>query len=220
VTTAKLVDLSFPISEEIPRWKVQFTSVYRTTSYKSSQISLPLHALTHLDSPLHYIPDGISIEQFPLELAISEAAVIDLTYAAANERIDVGDIASRFPSRHAPTVLLRTDWPKRSWRTPDFWAASPYITEEAALWLAEQKIKIIGYDFPQEYPIRKIATGEAKMDDFRVHLIFLSRGIWQIEYLMNLDRIGSSRCLLYLFPLALTGLEASPVRVVASPLEH
>ena len=87
----------------------------------------------------------------------------------------------RTSRRLPPAVLLRTDWPKRAWRTPDFWAESPYITEDAA-WLAEQGIEIIGYDFPQEYPIREIAE---RQTDGRFHGSYrvssrVASGSWSI----------------------------------------
>lgn len=214
----RLVDLSFPISEDTPRWKVRFESVYNTIAHKSSTITLPVHSLTHLDAPLHYVPGGASIDAFPLDLAITEAAVLDLTHVEKNRCINVEDVAPLWPANCPPTVLLRTDWPKRAWRTPDFWAESPYICEDTAAWIADQGIKIIGYDFPQEYPIRQIASGEARLEDFAVHHVFLQRGVWQIEYLNNLHLLPAARVRLYLFPLALVGIEGSPVRVAAQRL--
>lgn len=210
-----VVDLSIPIEETMPRWKVQFVSSFGGTAYKTSTVTMPLHLGTHLDAPLHYVAGGLSIEQFPLELALTSCQVLDLTYVGKNEAINVPDIAARFPAEHVDTILLRTDWPRRYWRTSSFWADSPYLTGAAAAWLAERRIRIIGYDFPQDRAIRDMASGTVTAADFDVHQEILSRGVWQIEYLINLDCLPSDRVELWVCPLALVGLEASPVRVLA-----
>jgi len=215
-SASEWVDLSIPLSEDMPRWHVRFESVPNVISHKLSIIHLPVHCATHLDAPLHYVAGGPSIERFPLEWTISDALVLDLTSIAANQRIDVEHVAPLMPKKPPRAVLLRTDWPQRTWRTPAFWAESPWLGDEAAAWLADTGIKIIGYDFPQEYAIRNIASGEASMPDFTVHLIMLARGVWQLEYLTNLQRLPSTRVRLLVCPLPLVGVEGSPVRVLAS----
>ena len=213
------VDLSIPVSEDIPRWQVRFDSVYGGFAHQTSSVTLPIHCATHLDAPRHYIPDGPSVDQFPLELALTEAAVIDLTHVAPNQCILVDDIAPRFPADYPQTILLRTDWPLRAWRKPGFWVDSPTICEDVAVWLAEKKIKIAGYDFPQEEAIKQLAAGEHPCaDDFKVHLALLSAGIWQIEYLTNLHLLAAPRAGLIVCPLPLVGLEGSPVRVLGRSL--
>ena len=109
------VDLSMPLAEDIPRWKVRFDSVCGGPAHKLSTMTLPVHAGTHLDAPLHYVADGASVEASPLELAVSEARVIDLTHVEKNQCIGVEDIAPRFPAEHSETVLLRTDWHRRAY---------------------------------------------------------------------------------------------------------
>jgi len=216
-TADQWVDLSIPLSEDMPRWHVGFERVPNTISHQLSVIHLPVHCATHLDAPLHYVQDGASIEQFPLEWTISDALVLDLTHIQANQRIEEEHIVPLMPKRPPLAVLLRTDWPERTWRTPAFWADAPWLSDDAAAFLADCGIRIIGYDFPQEYAIRNIASGKAVMADFTVHLIMLSRGVWQLEYLMNLRALPSPRVQLLVCPLPLVGVEGSPVRVLAVP---
>ncbi|MGI6379331.1 MAG: cyclase family protein [Anaerolineae bacterium] len=214
------VDLSLPVSPKMPRWKVEFASTYNTSWHKASTITLPVHCGTHLDAPLHYIPGGASIETFPLDLFCCRAYVVDLTDTDANGAIGVDELASRWPSVVPPAVLLRTDWPKRAWGTSRFWSDSPYVDEAGAKWLAEQPIRIVGFDFPQDYVIRNLAAqGTAALEEFYVHLAVMSKGIWQIEYLTDLDKLCSPTVEILVCPLALEGLEASPVRVLARAAE-
>jgi len=214
---ASLVDLSMPLSEGLPRWKVSFESEYGTFCYKTSRIGLSVHTATHLDAPLHYVARGASVDQFPLDLAVCEAAIVDLTHVGRNQAIDTADLRTRFPEDCPEAAILRTDWDRKWWNTPFFWDESPYLTRGAASWLAERRVRIVGYDFPQEYAIRNIAKGLASFDDFVVHDELLSRGIWQLEYLTNLHHLGANRVTLLVCPLPLVGLEGSPVRVLAAP---
>ncbi len=209
------IDLTIPLSPDIPRWSVEFGSIDSPSWHKASTIKLPVHCGTHLDSPLHYIPGGPPIETFPLELVSSRAFVLDLSDISANGAIGVDELQARWPSTPPPTILLRTDWPQRAWRTPAFWAESPYVTDAAAQWLAKQPIQLVGYDFPQDYVIRRLAEQrEVSMTEFGVHLALLGKGIWQIEYLTNLHKLGSAWVEILVCPLSLMGLEASPVRVL------
>ena len=185
-TISCLVDLSLPLSEDLPRWKVHFESRFLGYGHKSSTITLPVHVATHMDSPSHFIRDAAGIDAFPLDLAISEALVIDLTHIAPNQVITIDELAAHFPADYPQTILLRTDWSRRAWRTPGFWADAPYLSEESAVWLAQKDIRLIGYDFPQEIAIKKSLLGPVEEEEFVVHLAILSRGIWQIEYLTNL----------------------------------
>lgn len=183
----------------------------------SSTVTLPIHAGTHLDAPVHYVDGGESVERFPLELALVEAWVVDLTHVGANRVIAVDDLAAGWPETPPPAVLLRTEWPEAAFETDRFWADSPVVGDEAAEWLAAQEIRLVGYDFPQEEAIKDLVVGRrpVSLEDFTLHHAILSRGIWQIEYLINLHRLTSQRVTLIVSPLPLVGLDGSPVRVLA-----
>lgn len=209
-----LVDMSIAFDEKIPRWKLQFESVYNTTSYKSTTLHLSVHTATHLDSPLHYIDGSISIEEFPLEWMIRDAMIIDISYAGENYAIEVKDIEPYFNGEYPGVVILRTDWYEKKWGTINYWQTSPYVTEDAARWLAEKKIDIIGYDFPQDFAIRHTLNSSLELKDFYVHTILTEKSIWQLEYLANLKSIKKERIKTVICPLPLIGLEASPVRVI------
>src|SRR5215831_2316005 len=52
-------------------------------------------------------------------------------------------------------------------------------------------------------------------DEYTTHAIFFPAGITVIEYLTNLDQIGTPRCRFMALPLKLDGADGSPVRAVA-----
>jgi kynurenine formamidase len=213
---ARIIDLSLPITEDFPRWKVTLKRQFPPHCHQSTIIDMPVHAATHMDAPLHYVEGGESIDQIPLEMTMGEAAVVDLSYKGENEGITLDDLKEH--GRHMRAgdfVLLRTDWPERMWGGLEFWSRAPYLTEDGARWLADKRPKAVGCDFPQDWAIRKLAQGEPDKSEFVVHNVFMPRGILNIEYLTNLKSIKGKRCQFMAIPLKLKGIEGSPVRAIA-----
>jgi len=113
-------------------------------------------------------------------------------------------------------VLIHTAWDlKRDWKTREYWTEAPYVDEEAALWLASQKVKAVGFDFPQDYAIREIPSRHPDVTEMPTHNLILRKGIYLLEYLCNIHLIRSKRTTLFALPLKLAGGEGAPARVVA-----
>lgn len=213
---ANIIDLSLPISEDLPRWDVQLNREFPEHCYQISTIKMPVHAATHMDSPLHFVQGGKPIDQIPLEMTVGEASVVDLSYMGENEGITAEDLRKQGGHiREGDIVLLRTDWPDRMWGNEDFWRKAPYLTEDGARWLADKRPKAVGCDFPQDFVVRDLADREPDRSEFVVHNVFLPRGILNIEYLTNLKGIRGKRCQFMALPLKLIGLDGSPVRAIA-----
>jgi kynurenine formamidase len=213
---ARIIDLSLPVSEALPRWNVAVKRQFPRHCHQLTLIEMPVHAATHMDAPLHFVPGGKSIDQIPLEMTMGEAAVLDLTGKGANEGITPADLEVQGGHiREGDFILLRTDWPEKMWGGLDFWSRAPYLTEEGALWLAEKRPRAVGCDFPQDRVIRELGEREPDKSEFVVHNVFMPRGILNIEYLTNLKSIKGKRCQFMAVPLRLEGVEGSPVRALA-----
>lgn len=212
----KIIDLSIQISDDLPRWKVEVSKEFPGFCHQFTTITMSVHTTTHMDAPLHYVEGGRAIDEIPLEMTMGEASVVDLSYKGDNEAITPDDLEKNGGHiQQGDFILLRTDWPERMWGDMDFWKKAPYLTEEAAAWLAEWKPKAVGYDFPQDYAIRLIESGRPDKADFVVHNVFLPKGIPNIEYLTNLKSIRGKRVKFMAIPLKLKGVEGSPVRAIA-----
>ncbi|MEE9610601.1 MAG: cyclase family protein [Desulfatiglandales bacterium] len=212
----KVIDLSLPISRDLPLWKVEVSSDFPKHCYRSSTVKMRVHTATHMDSPLHYIEGGKAIDEIPLEMTMGMASLVDLSYKGENEGITPLDLENNGEHiEEGDFVLLRTDWPDKMWGNMEFWRKAPYLTMEGAQWLAEKKPKAVGCDFPQDYVIREMENREPEIDEFVVHHIFLTRGILNIEYLTNLKSIKRKRVKFMAIPLKLKGVEGSPVRALA-----
>lgn len=157
-----------------------------------------------------------------LRPALARGVLFDFVRAnggplAPSTRIDGADLAELAAAQGVEpgpgdVVLLRTGW----WGAAegeDYWDLEPGITPDAALWLAERDIIMVGAD-NYAVEVQPSAPGEA----FPVHLALIhQRGIPILENL-DLDALGESGRHEFLFvfaPLPLTGSTAAPLNPLA-----
>lgn len=218
----KLIDLSFPIQQH---WRWGYDRVLKNTleagdDFRTSVMTLPAHAFTHVDTLLHCKPGGApAIDELPVDNYCGTASIIDLSYVEADHKITVEDLEQHAKDiQEGDIILLKTCWDKkRDVSTKEYWTDSPFISEEAANWLCEKKPKAVGFDFPQDEILKQAATykGCLPMAQSTTHYALLLKGVFLIEYLAGLDQIEDSRIQFMALPLRLVGLEGCPVRAVA-----
>ena len=79
-----IVDLSLPIHDGAPSYPSDPTcSVTPFLTIpphlaNTSTISMGSHQGTHLDAPFHFLPDGITVDQIPLDQTSGPAFLLDL----------------------------------------------------------------------------------------------------------------------------------------------
>lgn len=214
----KIVDLSMTIQ---PHWRWKVTrklaaDLEKGDSFQISVITMPAHAFTHMDTPLHIRPGQITVEAVPPDQLAGTAAILDLTFADANQAITKSDLKKAGGHiQPSDIVLLKTGWDlKRDYLTREYWHDAPYLEEAAAAWLADHDMKAVGFDFPQDYGIRSIPV--VPPDEQPTHNLILSKGIYLIEYLCNLHQIKNERVTFYALPLKIGGAEGAPVRAFAT----
>lgn len=217
---ARIIDLTYPIEDHF-RWPVErelTASFERGDSFQVTRFGLAVHGFTHIDAPRHISPGGATTSDFDLAALVGEAAVIDLTGTADDSPITAESLETADGHvRPGDRVLLRTDWDRRySLDKREFWTQAPYLTRDACERLAAHEPSLVGFDFPQDRPIRGLLDGEsATMADFVSHDVILRRGVPMIEYLRNLGAIRSPRPKLCALPVKLLGADGAPARVVA-----
>ena len=220
---SRMIDLSYPLR---PHWRwlveVERVSAYeRGNVFQSSVARISMHAYTHTDAPVHFLPDGASHDQTPLDQFIGQARVVDLTHRGADEGITAEDLEARGSAlERGDIALLRTDWPlKRSVDSKEFWIDAPFTTRGACEWLVERGVKTVGYDYPPDEPLKRRAREpgyEAPREENTTHYIFFPAGIYVIEYLCNLDELPTDRPVQLIgLPLRMHGTDGAPARVIA-----
>ena len=208
-----IIDLSMTIKNHW-RWDVQHTLRH---DFASSILQIPAHAYTHVDTPLHCNPNGITLEKLGVFAYSGEAAVVDLTFIKANQEITAEHIRKNCDHvREDDIILLKTCWDTHySPYSKEYWIEAPYISDEAAIFLRKLKPRVIGFDFPQDYAIKDITRKLVTLEESTAHKHLLSNGVLFVEYLCNMKEISQARVEFVALPLKLDDFEGGPARAVA-----
>jgi len=210
----ELIDLSHPLENgQIgfpgdPPICVEASDTLAGSGYNGTRISLSTHQGTHLDAPYHFFDDGKPVDRIPLDRFYGPASLVDLAPGGAlapGTPITL-DMLRPQEAEFQPgaKVLYRTGW-DRTYNTTEFFDGYPTLTVEAARWIAERRIGLLGMD-----------TGTPSVDARECHEALLGEGveIVIVESLANLDRLPE-RFTFIGFPLRITGRDGSPIRAIA-----
>ncbi|HJM50961.1 MAG TPA: cyclase family protein [Alphaproteobacteria bacterium] len=216
----KIVDLSVAIEDHL-RWPVDrklLASHDEGSNFQVTYVGGAVHGFTHMDAPIHFVAGGATSSEVALEKTVGEAAMVDLRPIAENTEITTEALAARAGHvGEGDIVLLKTCWDEqREFHTPEFWTTAPYLSRGACEWLLERGIRALGVDFPQDYPIRGLLSGEmAPTSEYVSHDVLLRNGVILIEYLCNMGALEQDRVMLVALPLKLPESDGAPSRVIA-----
>lgn len=202
-----LIDLSHPLEHgqqtfpSDPKLSIVPHGTVRTMKYNITQLVMGTHQGTHLDAMYHFIDDGKTLDQMPLDWFYGPVHVLRIP-KEAGEDITAEDF---FPYEHlllpGAKIIYETGW-HRQFGKDIFFEAFPSLTQEAARYLADQNIRMLGMDTP--------TPGN---DWYEVHHILLGKEIVIVESLANLDQVPDQFIFMG-FPLNLKGRDGSPIRAV------
>lgn len=220
--TGRKIDLSFPIHEGMTsfaaHWhpKVEVTQLGRhgVEERETRRLVLGTHTGTHCDAPRHFIPDGETIDNIPIETLVGPAIILDLSDTAPRQRVEASDLAALLGDRRPERLILRYDW-SAHWSEPTYYADHPFLSPEAARLLVDRGVRMLGMDTPMpDDPTQ----GWRNDPDSPIHRILLGAGVVLVEYLANLGEIRQTEIDLIVMPLKIRDGDGSPARVVA--IEH
>ncbi|MDR7427254.1 MAG: cyclase family protein [Armatimonadota bacterium] len=168
-----------------------------------TEIRLPSHIGTHVDAPRHWLTEGVGVEGLPLEVLVGPADVLHLEGRPEPGQITATDLAEAARAAAAPRWLLATGWDRMHGK-PEYFSAYPSLAPEAAAWLVERGVRLLGVDMPS------LSHGE----NAAVHRILLSAGVAIVEGLCGLTALAQHVGMLCVLPLPLQGADGTPVRAV------
>jgi arylformamidase len=202
----KIIDISLPLSDKtivypnnIPLSIETHAKIPDSTTHLS-KITMGTHTGTHVDAPMHAVLDAQTLDQIPLETFLGECRVIDVTHRGAGESVKKEDLGDVLPGER---ILIKTS---NSFRGFDkFYDDYVYLDGDAADWLAEIGISLIGIDY--------LSIKQKGSKDQRPHTSLLEKNIPIIEGI-NLNHVSSGKYELICLPLKLIGVEGGPVRAI------
>ncbi|GBN35108.1 hypothetical protein AVEN_161663-1 [Araneus ventricosus] len=187
--------------------------------------SASIHLGTHMDAPSHFYPDGIPVDQIPVEHFFAPAAVIDITEKAEldpDAEATVEDLLNweclTEQNLNGTIVLLKSGWGKR-WNNETAYLGTsvgdvfnshfPGFSGEAASFLVENRtIYGVGTE--------AISFDKGSSKTYPAHQTLLRHGIFGLENVANVDQIPIYGAQLYVMPMKIGNASGAPTRIIAT----
>ena len=209
----KLYDVTVAISNDLPVYPgdppVQVTRVMSLEQgdiARVSHLSCSTHSGTHVDPPYHFMRDGISSDQVPLDVFIGPARVVDV---GAVDVIDAA-VLRQFDLDGATRVLFKTK-NSRFWHTTkEFQTSFVYLETDAAKLLVERGVRLVGIDY--------LSIEKFNFDQPTVHWMLLGANVVIVEGL-DLTAVPAGDYELLCLPLKIRDGDGGPARVVLRALQ-
>jgi len=219
----KWIDLSQPFYEGMPFPKIfgppsigEAVHVIETTpkiEIRFTRYQLTTHIGTHVDAARHFFSEGKTIDQYPFERFVGEGVVLDVRRDKPVQ-LTAKELKESSPQiKKDDIVLLYTGWAEKYFYDDESYFTHPYLSEDAANWLVEIGINIIGMDTTTlDMPIPLRPEGF----NFPVHRTLLGNDILIIENLgPKLAQLLGRRLIIGAFPIKIRGVDAAPSAVFA-----
>ncbi|HEY6546945.1 MAG TPA: cyclase family protein [Vicinamibacteria bacterium] len=203
----RIFDVTVPLSAEVPVYpgdppfSLEPThEIGKGAPYNLGRLSLGTQTGTHVDAPYHFLADGATVDQLPLEILLGKARVIELM---GRDRVDRSDL-EQLNLRDDLRVLFKTRMAGQM-RHPQFVEDHVYLTEDAATYLVQAGIKLVGIDY--------LSFEKPGSLEFPAHHALLSAGVVVVEGL-DLSEVDAGEYDLVCLPLRILGADGAPARVL------
>jgi len=204
---SKIIDVTVPLSPAVPRYPGDppfeselLESIAEGAACNTSRISMCVHTGTHVDAPYHFLADGATVDQLPLDILMGKARVVELSNRERIERPELEALDLRDDLR----VLLKTRMSGQL-RHGEYQESYVHLSEDAASYLVQAGIKLVGVDY--------VSVDRHGTKEFPVHHALLENGVVVVEGL-DLTDVAPGEYDFVCLPLALAGADGAPARVV------
>jgi len=235
ISSSKLIDLTHTFSNNTIYWPTEKSGFVLDTQfegitdngfyYSQKMFAAPEHGGTHMDAPIHFYKDGITVEQIPIEQLIAKAIVVDITTKNNPDyQLTISDIIS-WESQHGmipqdSIILVKTGWAKY-WPDREAYLGTsqlgseavpllhfPGVAPQTSKWLTENReISAIGID------TASIDYGQSTL--FETHQILSSKNIPIFERVAITDELPAKDFHVIALPVKIDGGSGAPLRIVA-----
>jgi arylformamidase len=202
------IDVTAPLHAGTPHWPDQpdvklerMVSMDDGAVCNVSMLHMSVHTGTHMDAPLHFVANGIGMDQMPLDATIGPCRVVEIK---DQESIKVKHLKP-LKLRQGERLLIKTINSKRCWNDSKFYEDFVYISQDAAAYMVEHGIMTVGVDY--------LSVGGFFKDGIETHHHLLRACVWIIEGL-NLSKVKPGKYDLLCLPLKTLNCDGAPARVL------
>ena len=205
------IDLSIPLDDTTPVWpgdppiRIERLHDMATGAVANlSVVSICAHSGTHIDAPLHFIKDGLAIDQVPLEVFTGRCRIVD----CGDADWITADLMHTFHPQPGERLLFKTR-NSEGWGRPVFNEEAVAFDPSGAAALRDAGVRLVGIDY--------LSAGNYRRWGAVVHQIILGAGIPILESL-DLSGVGPGEYDLMCVPLLIPGAEGAPARALVRPV--
>jgi kynurenine formamidase len=216
---SKLVDLSHTIENELITYKglpapiicdylsrEESKSYYKNgTSFQIGKIEMVGNTGTYLDCPFHRYADGKDLSEITLQQLADLDGVLIKAPFTKDKAIGINYFRNRDVKGKA--VLVHTGW-SQYWKSDQYYEDHPFITEEAACYLRDQRVALVGIDSHN--------IGDTRINTRPVHSTLLREDILIVEHLTNLHKLTGKTFHFSALPPKIKEFGTFPVRAFAT----
>jgi len=174
------------------------------STFQIGKIEMVANTGTYLDSPFHRYADGADLSELDLQALTNVPGIV--VRRPWETGLAIGPDAFEGVDPAGKAVLIHTGW-DRNWRTDAYFGEHPYLTAEAADWLAENGAVVVGID--------SVNIDNMHVRARPVHSRLLGAGIPICEHMTSLDRLPDEGFRFAAVPPKVKGMGTFPVRAYA-----
>jgi arylformamidase len=174
------------------------------TSFQIGKIELVSNTGTYIDCPFHRFECGTDLNDTPLEYFAELKGIV--LHAPYTERKSIDADFFKAHDIEDKALLIHTGWDLH-WNTERYFSDHPYLTETAAWYLKEKKVRLVGIDSHN--------IDDTSGNTRPVHTILLGSNVLIVEHLCNLAAIPDQDFIFSAIPPKFKGVGTFPVRAIA-----
>lgn len=174
------------------------------TEFQIGKIEMVTNTGTYVDCPFHRYEDGKDLSQVALDSFVD----LDGIVIRADYRKGLAVTAEAFKGKEllGRAVLVHTGWDEY-WATSNYYENHPFLTEDAAIYLKQCGVKLVG--------INSMNIDDTRGNARPVHSTLLREEILIAEHLCNLANVPDEGFSFTAVPPKIEGAGTFPVRAFA-----
>ncbi len=174
------------------------------TEFSIGSLEMVGNTGTYIDSPFHRHANGKDLSALPLASLADLDGVVVRHIHESSKAIEMRIFKGLKLQNKA--VLIHTGW-ARHWRTDRYFEGHPYLTRDAAQFLVDERVSLVGID---SYNIDSTADGTRP-----AHTLLLGAEIPIVEHMCNLESLPDNGFRFFAVPAKVKYFASFPVRAFA-----
>jgi arylformamidase len=204
----EIFDITLPIHPEMLHWgrKPEVEIVESLANGDASNVTrwrLGAHTGTHVDAPAHFVDGATAVDQLDLHSLVGPAVVADLITVIGDITADHLRAAGLAGQKR---ILLKTSNSAGPLKQPERAPSWVGLSPEAAQWLIDQRVELIGIDY-------LTIESHTRTETWDAHHALLGAGLIILEN-ADLDAVPPGPYELVCLPTKLVGADGSFTRAI------